>query len=240
MDEPTTESNQTASAEMAQLEPTTTMDVDDAPQPTQGYESTADTAATTEKPANTGEEDGIAPEAMEIHDIDESHAATGEHDDDLDKSVAPSEKSMDQTLLNSSAIDPFDSLRNTTTTDGGDKEQTEDKGSEDKSSEKVVDDAANDNKEKKGDGEGSDAAEDVELPKLPEVDEDSGPAGLDRDAATPDLEDLEEPEASNQADYDTRDNSPGSPARDYDDDAPAEGKCTFKDFDNVFLSLIGT
>lgn len=176
------------------------MDVDDnaAKENEQGADGSA------EKPAGAEDETNV-PEAMEIHDIDE----TG----DLDKSVAASEKSIDVTLLNSSAIDPFDAVKNTE----ADADKSKTGGDEKDGAEK---DSATAEEKKAASGEESNAADDVELPKLPEVDEDSRPAELDRDAATPDLEDLDEPEESNHADDDvTRDDSP---TNDYD--APAEGK----------------
>lgn len=203
MDEPSSIDFNEALAEQEQ----STMEVDEPNKVIE--EKTSDESAA--KPANAGEEDGVAPEAMEIHDIDESVGGEGgTEQDDLDKSVAPSEKSMDVTLLNSSATDPFDSVKNTSIS--GDKVQQ-------KPDDKPSDDNTSDGKEKEKDD--SDAAEDSDLPKLPEPEEDAGPAELDRDAATPDLEDLDEPEAANQTDDNTRDNSP---ATFNDDDAPAEGK----------------
>lgn len=58
-------------------------------------------------------EEGEQPHAMEIHDVPEHDQET----EDPNVSVAPSEKSIDVTLLNSSAIDPFDTVKQTSTND---------------------------------------------------------------------------------------------------------------------------
>lgn len=174
-----------------------------------------------EKPAPVTEEDGIAPEAMEIHDINESQSGEAE---DLDKSIAPLEKSMEVSILNSSAIDPFDSLRNTRASGDSDKES-------DKNKDQDKTDANNDSGAFDMDKEktttvsesGRNTPDDLELPKLPEIEDESRPGEIERDAATPDLEDLDEPEPANEVE--SRDNSPArDDYDDEDDDAPAEGK----------------
>lgn len=69
-----------------------------------------------EEPAKKPED---SPHAMETADFpeneDNNEPAEGqeEEEEDPDKSVAPSEKSMEQTLINNSAIDPFDTVKNT-------------------------------------------------------------------------------------------------------------------------------
>lgn len=55
------------------------------------------------------------PHAMEIHDVPEHDQDS--HTDDPNASVAPSEKSIDVTLMNSSAIDPFDQVKHTSAND---------------------------------------------------------------------------------------------------------------------------
>lgn len=168
----------------------------------------------------SGEEEGAGPVEMEIHDIDESHA-----EDDLDKSTAPSEKSMEVSQLNSSAIDPFDSLLKNTSSGGGESTNV--------TTNKTNNDTTDKDKNKTEGLDDSNLADEIDLPKLPDADDDSRPAELDRDAATPDIDDLDEPEAAPSNASSTRDNSPAR-----DDDAPAEGKKFYGPLFFCFILII--
>lgn len=53
-----------------------------------------------------------SPHAMEMHDVPE-HDQDSSHQEDPDASVVASEKSMEVTMLSSSAIDPFDAVKTT-------------------------------------------------------------------------------------------------------------------------------
>lgn len=64
-----------------------------------------------EEETETNKDEGEQPHAMEIHDVPEHDTDT----EDPNATVAPSEKSIDVTLLNSSAIDPFDTVKHTST-----------------------------------------------------------------------------------------------------------------------------
>ncbi|XP_063697034.1 zinc finger MYM-type protein 4 isoform X1 [Culicoides brevitarsis] len=65
---------------------------------------------------NEQKDDGEQPHAMAIHDVPE-HEHGQQTDQDPNSSVAQMEKSMDVTLHNSSAIDPFDAVKQTSSHD---------------------------------------------------------------------------------------------------------------------------